>query len=157
MSRPFLTDDQRLLLFAFGGWRIVYALTSPQWGIPHLFDGQGGGTLHGEILEYRPRWAHMWAACEGQVLRLENTWDEPFPDGVSPVVITRARLEALAGRLPEPAVAELQRCLDYNRAVHNSDAGHEVLQTALRSLLGIDRMQRADEPADLLELLEAQG
>ncbi len=113
MSAGTLTEDQRWLLFAIGGWEMRECLLGPH-GVDHFMqscssayghDGPAGG----------PAWLTGWTTSGGKITAP--------PRGDVRVVVTKAHINAYAATLAADVLADLSACRSADTQEHTRTAG----------------------------------
>lgn len=100
MANAILTEDQRWLLRAMGGWAIRDCLTYPESGWDHLMQSYWGSTSR--YLDGRPEFLRGGFQCgRGRIVA-------PAFGGEPTVVITKVVMMRFAKSLPERLVADLR-------------------------------------------------
>lgn len=109
-ARGELTEDERLLLAACGGWAIAWCLDGTEWGLEHLYDSHLRSTLEPAVVELRPEWERRrgWFAVRRGAVRLELDPSDHGGDD-APVFVTRKRLQAYAATLAPEMRERLRR------------------------------------------------
>lgn len=101
MATAVLTEDQRWLLRAMGGWAIRDCLTNPEYGWSHLMQSMWGGSSRHR--EGRPEFLRGGFQC-GHGRIVSPGWSREEPQ----VVITRAAMMRFAKSLPARLVEDLR-------------------------------------------------
>jgi hypothetical protein len=100
MSAGTLTDDQRWLLFAIGGWAMRDCLIGTH-GVDHLM--QSCYSAYGHTApDGGPAWLTGWETAGGKITAPAR--------GEVRVVVTKAQINSYARTLPPAIVAELTAC-----------------------------------------------
>jgi len=97
MATTILTQDQRWLLRAVGGWQMRDCLIGPD-GVDHLMQSMYGST--GVRINGAPDWLHGFQCGRGKIQSI----------GIPAITVTAAQLNRYASRLDAELKAELIKC-----------------------------------------------